>query len=599
MDEIERKLVGWLMAIAMMWVGASVAQAQRPRDNWDFKFKGFVIGAWWGPGSTEAEVKLYKEAGFNVVMIGRYMQLDDYGDANKSVRELDLAHKYGLWVMFDTYTKNDRPWGGKSAQTDEHPLHHPASLIELEWLYNRLGRHPALIGFMIGDDQGVVSERSADCTRFLHRQKKPHLMPWLCGWISPRNLADHNNPIANPQIYPTLYQWGLPADELARQYALSYAGMMRQCQEYGVIFWPMFNVCASDSLVRFPAYAALAYGAEGIWYFTYNGGAIQKEGAYHTEEEVRKALTPLYPVAKKINHRIAAWGKQVLGRTPSGLFGTAFGAKNALWPFKEDTAEIQSAEALAPPGQGKLIAAMSDNLLAGILTAPGKAPLAMVVDCRTSKNYGDLPDREVTLRFAPGVIRVDVLEGRTSRRVKGCEVKLVLESGGGQMIELHGKGLDALCSAGAIYAPPLEAQTPVVRHSITEADLTSVRAAKLRIDVFGSNPEAQFSDKFLYLNGHRLCRVPASGIDSWSMKVIDLAPDQLTWIRKKNEVTSRTECEDAWKFRNLTLAVQLADGAWVKTNTDTTTYSTPDWAHSEGKTWGKDGVAGPIQLAFE
>jgi len=182
-------------------------------DRWQFRYPGFVIGAWWGPDATDAELRLYHEAGFNVVMAGRYMQLDDYADPEKGVRELDLARKHRLWVMFDTYTKNDRPWGGKrSEEPYEHPLHHPASLLELQWLYERLGKHPALLGFMIGDDQGEVTPRAAQCTRFLFEQPKPHLIPWLCGWIPPENLARHNNPIANPQIYPTLYEWQLSAE---------------------------------------------------------------------------------------------------------------------------------------------------------------------------------------------------------------------------------------------------------------------------------------------------------------------------------------------------------------------------------------------------
>src|SRR5579862_5143163 len=96
------------LAIApIICAGAGFAQTPMNtsiKAKWDFKFKDFVIGAWWGPGATDAEIKLYKEAGFNVVMIGRYMQLDDYAHADEAVRELDLAKKYDLGVMFDTYT---------------------------------------------------------------------------------------------------------------------------------------------------------------------------------------------------------------------------------------------------------------------------------------------------------------------------------------------------------------------------------------------------------------------------------------------------------------------------------------------------------------
>lgn len=603
-ETLTRTPVYLLAGMILICTSGHVAAAEkRPRDHWDFRFKDFVIGAWWGPGSTEPEVKLYQEAGFNVIMVGRYMQLDNYGDADKGLRELDLAQKYGLGAMFDTYTKNDRPWGGHRP-ADATPMHHAASLIELQWLFGKVGQHPALVGFMIGDDQASVMGRSDDCIKFLHAQGA-HLIPWLCGWISSPNLAEHNNPIANPQIYPTLDQWGQPAEELARQYAATYAKYSRQCRDLGLVFWPMFNAAppngrngreqVSDSLLRFPAYAAVAYGAEGIWYFCYNAGSLQKLGTYQTEDDVRAALTPLYPIAKTINHRLATWGPRVLGRTSPGLFGTAF----AQWPFPKDTVGFPSAEALVPPGEGKLLEAMNDGILAGILTKVGEPPLVMVVDCHVSKGFGDVPPREVTVRFAPAVSRVNVLEGKESKPVEGNEVKLTLEAGGGQLLELEGKELDALYSAEAICASPPRPEAAAAPRTLAPADLGGIKAAKLRIDVFGSNREEQYQQKTIKLNGHRLARVPAGNGDTWSLKVVDLGPDQLAWIQRANEVTVRTECADAWKFRNVTLAVQLSDGTWAKSNSDQTTYSVPDWAHSEGNIWGRDGAAGPILLRFE
>lgn len=407
----------------------------RTRDKWDFRYKGFLIGAWWGPSATDAELKLYREAGFNVVMVGRYMQLDDYADIEKCIKELDLAKKYGLWVMFDTYTKNDHPWGGKAwKEPYDHPFHHASSLEELVWLYDKIGNHPALLGFMIGDDQGEVTPRTDDCTNFLLRQPKPHLMPWLCGWIPPKNLAEHNNPIANPQIYPTLYEWNLSADILAIRYISAYANWGIECRKYGVIFWPMFNVAPppgtdylpSDSLARFPAYLALAFGAEGIWYFLYNGGGIQRYGQYSTEEEVRRALTPLYRVVKKVNNRISAWGDKVVGRECIAVFSTAF-------PHYSEMSKI---EGFKKPGKGELIEDMDENLIAGVLTKKKENKLVMVVDCRVSKNWGDIKDREVNIRFSSAVKRVAILEEAKSRIISGNRVTLTLEAGGGQMLEI-------------------------------------------------------------------------------------------------------------------------------------------------------------------
>ncbi|MCC6443132.1 MAG: hypothetical protein IT210_06700 [Armatimonadetes bacterium] len=442
----------WSLPLAFLLNSSACGEAAAEKMNWQFAFKPFVIGAWWGPDATDAELKLYREAGFNVVMIGRYMQLADYADLESCRRELDLAKKHKLGVMFDTYTKNDRPWGGQPGPNDGHPLHHAASLAELEWLYEKIGKHPALVGFMVGDDQGEVSDRASACTSFLYR-RQPHLFPWLCGWIPAANLAAKGNPIANPQIYPTLYSWNQPAGELARQYAASFANWSHQCRQHGILFWPMINISSgepqakpdtlgylpSDSLVRFPAYAAIAYGAQGLWYFVYNAGALQTLGPHRMPVAARQALTPMYPVVKAINRRISAWGPKLLGRVCSGVFSTAFGSRAADY-------KGASLEGAIEPASGKLCAAMDSDLLVGILTRPGAKPLAMVVDARVSKGMGDLFPRRVSLKWHPDVTAVQRLEGRRFVPSGVPKTTLTLEPGGGQLLELDGRGLNALCA---------------------------------------------------------------------------------------------------------------------------------------------------------
>lgn len=455
------------MIVAVLLAVASSVAAGQPdkpvRDRWHFKFRNFVIGAWWGPDATEAEMKSYRDAGFNVVMAGRYMQLNSYGSAERAVSELDLAAKYGLGVMFDTYTMNDRPWGGKADPHDEKSSHHPATLTELKWLYDRIGKHPALVGFMIGDDQGAVGLRSKACTQFLF-EHKPQLMPWLCGWIDPKNLATNNNPIADPQIYPTLYEWGLPTEDLAQRYCAAYASYSRCCRENGIIFWPMFNVqgkfdkrakdmdgcIPTGSLLRFPAYAALADGAEGIWYFCYNAGSLQHLGPHQTDEAAQRARTVLWPVAQRVNRRTASWGSLLFGRTCASIFGTAFRPRTAR-PIPEDAPAYGAAEDLAEPSAGKLVVAMDSDLIAGILMKPGRRALAMVVDCRVVKTLDALPEREATIRFAPCVSRVRLLEGGKAIVSPGSTVRLKLEAGAGQLLEIQGHDVATLADRAAIY----------------------------------------------------------------------------------------------------------------------------------------------------
>ncbi len=595
-----------MLALVAAMSNMTHAPERRVRDRWQFKFHKFVIGAWWGPDATDAEMRSYRDAGFNVVMAGRYMQLDSYGDADQAVRELDLAQKYGLGVFFDTYTKNDRPWGGKADPYEPHSVHHAATLTELRWLYERIGKHPALVGFMIGDDQGEVSPRSRACTDFLF-QRRPHLMPWLCGWIDPTNLAANNNPIADPQIYPTLYEWHLPPAELARRYCASYASYARRCRENGVIFWPMFNVqgtldkqgkdmggcIPSDSLLRLPAYAGVAYGAEGIWYFCYNSGGLQHLGPHATDAAARRARTPLYPVAQKINRRIGAWGPMLLGRTCTGLFGTAFRTVSE-WPFPEDLPPYGLLEDLAEPGQGKLVEAMSSDLIVGVLTRPGSDPLAMVVDCRAAKALNVLPEREVRITFSRAVQRVRIPDVGGTRQRVGHVVTLRLEAGGGQLLELQGRGVGALCQRQAVNRG-VGKRKPAARPPLRLSDLATARSVLLRMDVFGSN-SGRYSEKWISINGTRVARVPTTDRDEWVLCTISLSPEQVRLLKLENQVVVTNAVGDAWKFRNITLAARRSDGVWVRTEPIPDVYSSPGWTHAEGKPFHADGSAGPIVL---
>ena len=185
---------------------------------------------------------------------------------------------------------------------------------------------------------------------------------------------------------------------------------------------------------------------------------------------------------------------------------------------------------------------------------------------------------------------------KSSRTVSGRELTIKLEAGGGQLVELVGDNLGSLCATAAIYEGAAVKETPP--EPVTDEELRHIRAARLRIDIFGSNGGARYKAKFIELNGHRLCEVPANNADAWTVAVIELTPEQIQWVKRVNRIVVRTQSPDMWKFRNLTLAVQLSDGRWVKTNRDPAVYSTPGWAYSEGKSFGKDGVAGPIELVF-
>lgn len=420
-----RLLIGIALLVPAL---ALAADAPDPRAGWRFAFSQFPIGAWSPPADTEAEYKADSEAGFNLVMSPRYALPD---------RALELAQKYHLGLMVDTYTPNDKPWGGTASQYTPHPSHHPATLPELQWLHARYGKHPALAGYLLGDDYGAVPAELVETTQFL-RQNAPHLIPWICqNVMSAESLAKAGNPIQDPQIYPTLYQKDWPAAEQALQLCRQLQVMRQGCLRWNLIPWPMFNVCEveSDSLVRFQVYASLAFGAEGIWYFTYKDG-LQQGCGYTTDDEVRAHLLPTWQVAAEANRRVATWGPKLLGDKTAGLFASG--------------SPVTGCSAPAP---GKLVEAMADDLLVGVRLKDGAAPLVMVVDRRVDKAFGKVPERTVEVQFVDAVTGYWVLEAGQPQTVTGHTARLTLPGGGGALLALQGKGLEALCREIGTAAP--------------------------------------------------------------------------------------------------------------------------------------------------
>jgi hypothetical protein len=414
----------WLVLVSSIVAVGAAQPADSPRTGWDFAFKDFVIAAWCPPDPTDAQYAVYREAGFNVVMGPRYKLPD---------KALELAEKHGLKLLIDTFRPARPPWG---------------NMPELRRLHQRYGRHPALAGYLLGDDQGDLPPELVSTTRFL-RENAPHLFPWICQNVHrPKSLVEAGNPIGNLQIYPMLRYRGSPARAQAYRFCEQLERCRQDYRRHDLIMWPMFNVCGvpSDSLVRFQVYASVAYGAQGIWYFTYYmnpknklGAALQDARDCTTVAQVRAALRPAWQVARDVNHRVAAWGPRLVGRTCCGVFYTG----------KPDIRALR-------PAPGQLVEHAGDDLLVGILTKPGATPLAMVVDRRVHNDPGAIPERDVTVRFAPAVAAIDVLDGKTPRSCTGPNVTLRLRGGEGRLLALAGKGLDKLCPV-VPYEPPPEA----------------------------------------------------------------------------------------------------------------------------------------------
>ena len=421
--------------VTIMSLGAMAADAPDPQAGWHFAFRDFVIAAWAPPPATEGDYALVKQAHFNLVMSPRYPLPD---------AALDLAQKHGLKVMVDTYTPNDKPWGGTASAYTPHPSHHPATLPELKWLHERYGQHPALAGYLLGDDYGKLPPELLETVNFL-RQNAPHLFPWICqNDFRPESLVQAGQPLADPQLYPTLYQAQAPVEAQCALLCDALDRLRRACNQFHLISWPMFNITGveSDSLIRFQPYACLAYGAQGIWYFTYD--CLMKR-----QPNQPPTPTPAYEVVRDVNARVEAWGPELLGRRSVRVLSTGLEVEDALAPAK-----------------GLLVWSADKDLLIGILVKDGADTCAMVVDSRAALGAGDAgknaratrQERKVTVTFAPAVRSISTVAapGTKESKVAGNSISLTLPAGGGQLVRLQGPGVPALAErlGAAVAATP-------------------------------------------------------------------------------------------------------------------------------------------------
>lgn len=76
---------------------------------------------------------------------------------------------------------------------------------------------------------------------------------------------------------------------------------------------------------------------------------------------------------------------------------------------------------------------MDKYLITGILGKKGENTFVIVVDCRVSKEWNDIPFREVSIYFSHCLKSIKFLEGE---EIKENGAKFNLKPGEGQILEL-------------------------------------------------------------------------------------------------------------------------------------------------------------------
>ena len=280
-----------------------------------FNVKDLVIGAWWGPDPSISNYRAYKDAGFNVVMTYRNRANPTYGeDYQNPDIEFKLAQRLGLWVMLDTYMKNETPWGGVAPDPpSDHPNHHSARAAQLEWLLDRYDKSPMLAGILLGDNCGLHTYMAENARSMA--KTHPHLWPWLSTNPNVDAQGKEPMPLLTTQNYPFLYEIGQP-EPVKREHFCNRLDFDRnKANELGIALWPFNNCTAavSPSQIRFQVYAMAAYGSQAIWYFHYN------DGTWDPDEE-KPGL--LYEASKEANWHLRSVSDSIIGHRSPGAYHT-------------------------------------------------------------------------------------------------------------------------------------------------------------------------------------------------------------------------------------------------------------------------------------
>jgi len=275
--------------------------------------KDFVIGAWCPPSPSESNYRTYADAGFNLVMTER-----DYRNPDE---EFELAEKLGLWVLLDTYMKNETPWGGiEPDPPPDEPMHHRARPAQLKWLIGRYGKSPALAGVLLGDDCGLADHIIENAEYML--QAAPGLFPWYSINLDTARQARAPIPMLSTQNYVFVIRTDEPEPVKRKAYCDQIERDRQWVNANDMALWP-WVICqpeASPSQVRFQAYACVAYGAQGLCYYYFKDNvwdaANQKPG-------------PKHAVVSECNRYVSEIGPRLIGRRCVGVFHSPDAAENS------------------------------------------------------------------------------------------------------------------------------------------------------------------------------------------------------------------------------------------------------------------------------
>ena len=352
------------------------------------------------------------------------------------------------------------------------PFSRGSSIPELKWITQELRRRGKLeqfAGIFVRDDTLTQSGVDIAATEWL-KANEPSFVPLVNqvgGATGPQTLYRTGLFISGPEQYSYAHSCmdGNCSDtsqeswnDKAMQQLNRHATNMLVDFRFGLQSWPLFLVGAgngplnssnpdkgrgnirSDSLVRWAAYSAVAFGAKGLYYYCWGGGIYW----YNSDSSKPGRPTSTYQTVVEANADAAAWGDEMLAG------GYEFASAMYSMDAKTQRFTLQAGGLVS---EDTVVTAMSDQLIATVFVPseddlephlPPVMPAAraevdadvdadvhaevdpaasppfaylFVLDRRVSGQVARLPARNVTLTLHPSVgVAVVVPPGRQGRR---------------------------------------------------------------------------------------------------------------------------------------------------------------------------------------
>lgn len=331
----------------------------------------------------------------------------------------------------------------------------PADVLALNRAYRCHGRWGGLLlGRGVGGAPGATQVPQQAALAAAAAMRTVAQGGWLMPLATAASAADAlalgraGLPLAMPST-PAVAK-GMAATEWARAVAAEYApmrDMLGAAYEPKPDTWPVqwvskapmgfvaaLDACASesDSMLRWAAFSALAYGARGLYW---RGAAA-----------CAPAGSAKFGLLASINTRIAAWGNTFTPEWPLSDYHDGGYNVTKLW----STGSFELPGATRPGVAGSsseddLVQGADDDVLIAELGSLGKfaTPLLYVVDMRVALQPGAAPLRTLSVRLRADVTATQPLEGDCAATRCQCGLSLLgptlslrMPGGSGQLVAL-------------------------------------------------------------------------------------------------------------------------------------------------------------------